>query len=487
MEKIKAGYRREMNHNYMIIEAFSDDTECYESRMLSGNTIEGLLKFRQKITETGIEFYYEITSKQPLSRLLEGRLISYEEIKEILLAAARVLSRIEEFLLKEEQILLEPEFIYVEPEPFSIFFCILPGYSRSFPEAFTGLLQYILEKVDHQDHRSVVLAYGLYHESLKENYGMEDLLRYLSGIESGKTEWKEKKKTQNEDRWQREQKTAFLEGESDDRWEEPEDEEDDILNGREFEEAAAEEISGKKQSILQRKKQSSGALKIVCLLLAAEAAVYFWLGEEGIRIYGVLPVFAIAGGYLIWTAVQKFISSKCEEDHETAVNTEHLCKAEIKSRKESEPKGIVRQEKAEKKEQEELNILFQALEDDTSPEEPVWEDKNTQLLTGVSEKEKRCAALESLSKDRGDIEIPYVPFLIGKHREMNDFILDYPTVSRLHLRIDQKEDVYIFTDMNSTNGTTVNGYKLEANETVSVKEGDSIQIAGLNYRFREFL
>ena len=62
----------------------------------------------------------------------------------------------------------------------------------------------------------------------------------------------------------------------------------------------------KNESILQRKKQSSGALKIVCLLLAAEAAVYFWLGEEGIRIYGVLPVFAIAGGYLIWTAVQKF-------------------------------------------------------------------------------------------------------------------------------------------------------------------------------------
>ena len=265
------------------------------------------------------------------------------------------------------------------------------------------------------------------------------------------------------------------------------DEEDDILDGREFEEAAAEEISGKKESMLQRKKQSSGISKIVCLLLAAEAAVYFWLGEEGIRIYGVLPVFAIAGGYLIWTAVQKFISSKYEEDNETTVNTGHLCKAEIKSRKEPEPKGIVRQEKAEKKEQEELNILFQALEDDTSPEEPVWEDKNTQLLTGVSEKEKRCAALESLSKDRGDIEIPYVPFLIGKHREMNDFILDYPTVSRLHLRIDQKEDVYIFTDMNSTNGTTVNGYKLEANETVSVKEGDSIQIAGLNYRFREFL
>lgn len=132
MEKIKAGYRREMNHNYMIIEAFSDDAECYESRMLSGNTIEGLLKFRQKITETGIEFYYEITSKQPLSRLLEGRLISYEEIKEILLAAARVLSRIEEFLLKEEQILLEPEFILRGAGTIFYFFLYSPRLQPKF-------------------------------------------------------------------------------------------------------------------------------------------------------------------------------------------------------------------------------------------------------------------------------------------------------------------------------------------------------------------
>ena len=95
------------------------------------------------------------------------------------------------------------------------------------------------------------------------------------------------------------------------------------------------------------------------------------------------------------------------------------------------------------------------------------------------------ACLESSSKDREDIEIPYVPFLIGKHEEMNDYVLNYPTVSRLHLRVDKKEKVYIFTDMNSTNGTTINGYKMEANETVSVKEGDTVQIAGLSYRFRE--
>ena len=136
--KIKAGYRREMNHNYMIIEAFSDDTECYESRMLSGNTIEGLLKFRQKITETGIEFYYEITSKQPLSRLLEGRLISYEEIKEILLAAARVLSRIEEFLLKGRT---DPSGAGVYLRGAGTIFYFFPVFSQVTAEVFRRHLQ----------------------------------------------------------------------------------------------------------------------------------------------------------------------------------------------------------------------------------------------------------------------------------------------------------------------------------------------------------
>ena len=46
----------------------------------------------------------------------------------------------------------------------------------------TALLQYLLGKVNHQDKDCVVMAYGLYQESLKENYGMADLLR-LTGLD----------------------------------------------------------------------------------------------------------------------------------------------------------------------------------------------------------------------------------------------------------------------------------------------------------------
>lgn len=41
------------------------------------------------------------------------------------------------------------------------------------------MLEYLLGKVDHQDKDGVVLAYGLFQESRRENYGMRDILRLL--------------------------------------------------------------------------------------------------------------------------------------------------------------------------------------------------------------------------------------------------------------------------------------------------------------------
>ena len=44
----------------------------------------------------------------------------------------------------------------------------------------------ILKHVDHRDKDCVVLAYGLYQESLKENYGIEDLVKIVSEEKTGR-------------------------------------------------------------------------------------------------------------------------------------------------------------------------------------------------------------------------------------------------------------------------------------------------------------
>ena len=154
-------YSREMNHNYMIIEAPEEETG-YAVQMLSANAIEGLLKFRVRQTEEAREYYYEITSRQPLRRVLEKRTLSGQELRSILLSVLAVLKRVEEYLLKEEQLLLDPEYLYLEPDHFTVELCLVPGHREEAPQALSKLLGYLLERADHQDREAVVLAYNLY-------------------------------------------------------------------------------------------------------------------------------------------------------------------------------------------------------------------------------------------------------------------------------------------------------------------------------------
>lgn len=126
MPEMEVEYSREMRQNYLIIAVEGAGEPGFEARMMIGNTIEGLLKFRIKKTDNRSRFCYEITSKQPLSRLLETKTVSAAQIRGLLLGIARTLTRMEDYLLTEDQILFSPEYIYVDPEEYEPFLCLIP-------------------------------------------------------------------------------------------------------------------------------------------------------------------------------------------------------------------------------------------------------------------------------------------------------------------------------------------------------------------------
>ena len=178
---MQISYQREFRHNYLIIDPEELIWQGYESQMLLKNPIEGLLRFQTRQMDEKIRFYYEITSRQPLARILKNRNIQADEIRRLMLGIFGALERMDTFLLREERILLDPEYLYVDPDTFRVWLCVIPGLRKNFPESFGKLLEYLLGNVDHQDKESVVLAYGLYQETRKENYGLEDLVRMLQG------------------------------------------------------------------------------------------------------------------------------------------------------------------------------------------------------------------------------------------------------------------------------------------------------------------
>ena len=175
---MEISYVREMRKNYLVAEA-QENFPGYEAHMLAANTIQGLLGMRIRYTDGRASYYYDITSRQPLGRLLEGRQITVGEICGLIRQIYGTLKRMEEFFLGDKGILLEPQYIYIEPETFQAGLCFVPGLEGNFSESLSRLLQYLLRQVDHRDKRAVILAYSLYQESLKENYSLEDLLSLM--------------------------------------------------------------------------------------------------------------------------------------------------------------------------------------------------------------------------------------------------------------------------------------------------------------------
>lgn len=175
---MKIRYQREIRRNYLIIE-MENDLEGYEMRMAEENSIPGFLPFQIREIGEKKECCYEITSRQPLSRMVERREMKGEELRHLILCIAAAAEGMGKYLLSEEHILLEPDFIYVEPQNYAVSLCFVPEYSAGFPEAVSRLMEYLIGRISHEDREGVVLAYELLQVTKRENYGIRDLLRTL--------------------------------------------------------------------------------------------------------------------------------------------------------------------------------------------------------------------------------------------------------------------------------------------------------------------
>ena len=474
-------YKRELKHNYLIIIPEETFYDSYEIRMMASNCIDGLLKFHVKQVDNIRSYYYEITSRQPLTRLLEYHSLGAEELRCLITGIVRTLERMETYLLQEGQILLEPNYIYVEPENFTVYLCLIPGRQGIFPEEMTALLQYLLGKVNHQDKECVVMAYGLYQESLKENYGMGDLLRLTGRDKSDdmRNEWgKEPEMKDNE--WQADARETDREAEllrlvsrnkkavrRESEWKE--------RGKKEFENRTTlQEGSEKREKNLVEKRVLFRNI-LTFAVIAAGGPVFCWFlyGERGIKRYWPLLV-ALDVLTVIFLFVRIVIPELLEGDQK-------------------ERDFVEREDKnsyAEKESRHEWQMVFQE-ESENSHEIPVTgnhevnfkhEECTTALLT-EPERPLNSRCLRSTEPGIPDIIISYVPFIIGKQEGLADYVLARDTVSRLHARIDREGEEYRITDLNSTNGTTVGGRLLEMNETAVLLPGEEVYIANIGFIF----
>ena len=77
------------------------------------------------------------------------------------------------------------------------------------------------------------------------------------------------------------------------------------------------------------------------------------------------------------------------------------------------------------------------------------------------------------------------PFYVGSLPEYMDFVMERDTVSRFHAKFIRRENEILLSDLNSTNGTKVNGRMLNVQEQVPLANGDRIIFADEEFVFFE--
>lgn len=456
---MRAEYKRDMNHNYLILYGEDEiNTDSYQVRMLVGNVIPSLLKCRIQGMDGRFLVYFDITSKQALSVLYEEKKMGVEDLRLIFGGFVKAMEDAAEYLMNPGQFIISPEYIYTDIEKQEIYFCMMPGYEKDIKEQFQFLTEYILPKIDHQDQDAVILGYGVYKRAMEDSFHLEHIKEELyktQGQQGTTTTKAEQMKTESEQRQESEDFNPEEEG----FWENEEINQEFVRDGE----------KSKRLSLPQK----TGVIVLAAILLCGIAATtlmeYLPYLETG-TILGIIIVLVACVMLFVYVSKIKKKPGALRQGREE---------------ERDKPKGIIGKVPTDQTDQSQNTIKSVV----KSTNKPVV--KSSQLHADYGETVVLSAGAVSgpaslVSKEPGELATIYINedlTVIGKLETACDAVISLPTVSRIHAKIRKKEDAYYLTDMNSRNGTAVNGRLLLPDEEYRLEPEDEVDFAQARYIF----
>lgn len=457
---MRAEYKRDMNHNYLILHGEEvPDTDSYQVRMLVGNGMPSLLKCRLQGIDGNFLIYYDITSKQSVASMYETKKMGLEDLRLIFGGFVQAMEEMAEYLMNPGQLLVQPEYMYLDVEKKKLYFCCMPGKAGDVREDFRVLTEYILPKIDHEDGDAVILGYGVYRRALEDTFHLEYVKEEIyKGRDSREKRIPESCKEKEIDKEKGQFREQYENQSGDSPWE--------METSNPFENRDREDE--KKSPVSLRKKILFSLLGAFVLIITAGAAVLGFLPglQAGVILSGC-AVF-LGTGMLVYRFRKKHKGSVEKKRGRQEMQRDPIWKTE-----QEEENGWQPQMSAE----EEMSVP-QTLE-----EEPKAKDfgETVVLSAGVV---RGPATL--VSREPGELATIYLQedmTVIGKMENAVDAVIDLPTVSRIHAKIRRRDQEYYLSDLNSRNGTAVNGRLLKEGEDYQLQNEDEVDFAQARYVF----
>ena len=440
---MQVNYQKDINHNYMTIQAEREiDMDSYPIRMLLGNEIASLVPCRIQAVDGGRVFCYDIGSRETAEVCFMKQKLGREAIRFLMQGIIQVIQDMQAFLLDVNQLVIQPEMLYYDKEKNGLQFCYFPGYDHQIQEQIRNFLEQILPLIDHGEPGAVAMGYGMYQKATEKSFQLEQLKEYLYKEE-------EEEKEQN----QKEVKAEFVE----------------------------EEPKVKQEEMTDDEKVPWDTLIFSCIwtvLLLGICCLRFLGYLDFLTVPMILGIFifvmsAVCINAFLWKKQNKK-NSGCgkgwTESSALQASIQWPGKSEVDT---GQVQKIYQEEQQKQKtvQPEETEADSRPLSlDDTQPLPTIKVPVNAWLISKEAEK-------------RPDIELTGDLTVIGKTEEV-DVQIPLPTVSRVHAKVWRDEEQYYIKDLNSKNGTFVNGSQISGKNNCRIVPGDEVYFADAGYTFR---
>ena len=463
---MKATYYKDTLHSYMIIPCPPEaETTGYQYRMLEMNRIEGILPCGLRHIDGAGFLYYETTGRQSLTALYEGRKIPGGELFRLLEALDRVAGTLSGYLLDEQHLVLSQEQIFYDLSSGKYSFTYFPGEVVR-PEVF----RFLADGIDGKDKGAAAAAYRLCSVAGDDRQALREAVREEVTQRDRPRPWELPRDEQpasgdlSDRTGERYERTGRPEADADAgedlfirRGRPPVPEETGLSDTKirtDHKSGKGRPGGGKKQTVIR--------ILLIIILLAGAGGLFavqmlIYISQRERRL-------CIAGAILL-------MISAC------------LIIAEM----------ILRSREERRKRKEE--------ESNREPSYSVSDEKDIPVFgAGTAEDYRLCgedagntvrfseheATGRLYGRDRGSrIDLRTLPVTVGKAQAYVDAVLTDPSVSRVHARIYKGEEGCIeIRDLDSTNGTYINGTRLEPNERKRVQRGDEFRFGNMEYEYR---
>ena len=508
-----AEYKRDVSHNYLILrEDEKVNTASYQVRMLTGNVIPSILKCRIQGLDGNLLFYYDITSRQSLASFYEQRKFHSKDLHMLFGGFIRVMEEMAEFLMNTDQLLLCPEYIFLDIEKREVKFCCLPDYHHPIQEQFRELTEYLLPRLDHEDPLAVSMGYGVYRKAMETGFQLEHIKEaiYQNREATGKNDNKESAQKQ-------EQKLTGNNLDGADNFGEEIQKKTDVsqLLKTDMEDKTSKRKDKKKEESVSPKSANEWTAALLCVSTAAVMIIFLILrylgylpGIPAEAIFGGAIILLALAAFLSWTAekkkqkkqtsaewrqkVQRELADTNESDDkkkQAERNSENLYEADISQRKMSEwEEGKYRSpewtgETGGNRLENLQNVYRETAQQNENYETEKTENYGETVVLSAGQTEGPASLV---SREPGELATIYLDrdlMVIGKMENAADAVISLPTVSRIHAKIRKVDEEYYLSDLNSRNGTSVNGRLLKTGEEYKLQDEDQVEFAQARYIF----